>query len=62
MTRPPLPPFTDATAAEKVRLAEDAWNSHGPARVAVDCEYCSWDDAIGPMAQELAVLPPVSGG
>ena len=34
----------------------------GPARVAVDCEYCSWDDAIGPMAQELAVLPPVSGG
>ena len=35
MTRPPLPPFTDATAAEKVRLAEDAWNSHGPARVAV---------------------------
>ena len=35
MTRPPLPPFTDATAAEKVRLAEDAWNSRGPARVAV---------------------------
>lgn len=35
MTRPPLPPFTDATAAEKVRLAEDAWNSRDPARVAV---------------------------
>ena len=34
----------------------------GAARVAVDCEYHSWDDAIGPMAQELAVLPPVSGG
>ena len=34
----------------------------GTARVAVDCEYQSWDDAIGPMAQELAMLPPVSGG
>lgn len=32
------------------------------ARVAVDSEYCSWDDAIGPMAQEVAVIPPVSGG
>ncbi|MBS3649394.1 DUF1348 family protein [Pseudaminobacter sp. 19-2017] len=27
MSRPPFPPFTQATAAEKVRLAEDAWNS-----------------------------------
>jgi nuclear transport factor 2 (NTF2) superfamily protein len=35
MSRPPLPPFTDATAAEKVRLAEDAWNSRDPARVAL---------------------------
>ncbi len=34
MTRPPVPPFTDETAAEKVRLAEDAWNSRDPARVA----------------------------
>ena len=34
----------------------------GTARVAVDCEYCSWDDAIGPVAQEVAMLPPVSGG
>ena len=33
--RPPLPPFTDATAAQKVRLAEDAWNSRDPARVAL---------------------------
>jgi nuclear transport factor 2 (NTF2) superfamily protein len=32
-TRPPLPPFTAATAAEKVRLAEDAWNSRDPDRV-----------------------------
>lgn len=32
--RPPLPPFTDATAADKARLAEDAWNSRDPYRVA----------------------------
>jgi nuclear transport factor 2 (NTF2) superfamily protein len=35
MTRPPLPPFTDETAAQKVRLAEDGWNSRDPARVAM---------------------------
>lgn len=35
MSRPPLPPFDEATAAEKVRLAEDAWNSCDPARVAL---------------------------
>ncbi len=34
MSRPPLPPFTHQTAIEKVRLAEDAWNSRDPARVA----------------------------
>jgi uncharacterized protein len=33
MSRPPLPPFTTETAIEKVRLAEDAWNSCDPARV-----------------------------
>ena len=31
--RPPLPPFTPETARQKVRLAEDAWNSRDPARV-----------------------------
>jgi len=35
MSRPPLPPFTAETAAQKVRLAEDAWNSRDPARVAL---------------------------
>ena len=34
MTRPPLPPFTTETAAEKARLAEDGWNSRDPQRVA----------------------------
>lgn len=33
--RPPLPPFTAETAAQKVRLAEDGWNSRDPARVAL---------------------------
>jgi nuclear transport factor 2 (NTF2) superfamily protein len=34
MSRPPLPPFSAETAAQKARLAEDAWNSRDPARVA----------------------------
>ena len=33
--RPPLPPFTQESAAQKVRLAENAWNSRDPARVAL---------------------------
>lgn len=32
--RHPLPPFTTETAIEKVRLAEDGWNSRDPAKVA----------------------------
>ena len=34
-TRPPLPPFTRETAIQKVRLAEDAWNSRDPERVSL---------------------------
>lgn len=34
-TRPPLPPFTHETAAQKVRMAEDGWNSRDPERVAL---------------------------
>ncbi|HSP97667.1 MAG TPA: nuclear transport factor 2 family protein [Candidatus Dormibacteraeota bacterium] len=33
--RPPVPPFALATAVEKVRKAEDAWNTRDPARVAL---------------------------
>ncbi|MGA0611529.1 DUF1348 family protein [Caldimonas sp. KR1-144] len=32
-TRPPVPPFSLETAVQKVRLAEDAWNTRDPARV-----------------------------
>ncbi|MEW5833501.1 MAG: nuclear transport factor 2 family protein [Pseudomonadota bacterium] len=35
MQRPPLPPFDETTAIQKVRMAEDAWNGRDPARVAL---------------------------
>ncbi|MFF4121943.1 nuclear transport factor 2 family protein [Microbispora rosea] len=34
-TRPPLPPFTEETARQKVQAAEDAWNTRDPERVAL---------------------------
>jgi uncharacterized protein len=34
-TRPPLPPFTVDTAAQKARAAEDAWNTQDPQRVSL---------------------------
>ena len=34
MSRPPLPPFTHESAVQKVRLAEDGWNSRNPQQVA----------------------------
>jgi nuclear transport factor 2 (NTF2) superfamily protein len=41
--RPPLPPFTRDTAIQKVRLAEDAWNTRDPELVALgytpDCHW-----------------------
>jgi Protein of unknown function (DUF1348) len=41
--RPPLPPFSLESAIQKVRLAEDAWNSRDPERVSlaytVDSEW-----------------------
>jgi uncharacterized protein len=43
MSRPPLPPFNLETALQKVRMAEDGWNSQDPVRVAaaytVDCQW-----------------------
>lgn len=41
--KPPLPPFTLETAKQKIKLAEDAWNSRDPERVSkgytVNCEW-----------------------
>ena len=42
-TKPPLPPFTIKSATQKVRMAEDAWNSRDPDRVAqVYTENTQW--------------------
>ncbi|MGO1120635.1 nuclear transport factor 2 family protein [Rhodovibrionaceae bacterium A322] len=35
MSRPPFPPFTADTARQKVRAAEDGWNSRNPAKVSL---------------------------
>lgn len=43
MTRPPLPPFTRESAIQKVRLAEDGWNTRNPEKVSLaytpDCRW-----------------------
>ena len=54
-TKPPLPPFTPQSAAQKVRLAEDAWNSRDPDRVVPKPQTA--DIADGELR---VVLPPVS--
>jgi len=42
-SKPPLPPFTPETAAKKVRLAEDAWNTRDPnVVVGVYTEQTRW--------------------
>ena len=46
-TKPPLPPFTTETSAQKVRMAEDAWNTRDPARVAqVYTEDTVWRNRV----------------
>ena len=42
MSRPPLPPFTRETARQKARMAEDAWNTREPERVALAYTEDSW--------------------
>ncbi len=34
-SKPPFPPFTEVTAAQKVQAAEDAWNTRNPERIAL---------------------------
>ena len=47
MTRPPIPPFTEETAIEKVRLAEDAWNTRTPNNVAAAySEETQWRNRV----------------
>ena len=43
MSRPPLPPFTRETAIQKIRAAEDGWNTRNPEKVALAyTEDCYW--------------------
>lgn len=52
--KPPCPPFDLASAAQKVRLAEDAWNTRDPDRVAlVYTEDTRWRNRVEfPMGRE----------
>jgi nuclear transport factor 2 (NTF2) superfamily protein len=59
-SRPPLPPFTEETARQKVRAAEAAWNTREPARVAaaytVDSIWRNRDEFITGRAEIEAFL------
>ncbi|MBV6650601.1 MAG: nuclear transport factor 2 family protein, partial [Hoeflea sp.] len=35
MSRPPFPPFTEQSAVQKIRAAEDGWNGRDPAKIAL---------------------------
>ena len=58
--RPPLPPFTLETAIQKVRLAEDAWNTRDPERVSlaytVDSRWRNRSEFVTGRPQIVALL------
>jgi uncharacterized protein len=60
MPRPPLPPFTLETAVQKVRLAEDAWNTRDPEKVAsaytVDSRWRNRSEFLTGRAEIVAFL------
>ena len=73
MSRPPLPPFTRETAAQKARMAEDAWNSRDPERVALAyTEDSVWRnraeffqgraEIVGFLTRKWAAVSRVNGG
>lgn len=59
-TRPPLPPFTEDSARQKVQAAEDAWNSRDPERVALayteDTEWRNRSEFVNGRSQVVAFL------
>jgi len=61
-TRPPAPPFSHDTATEKVRLAEDAWNSRDPETVAQgytpDCHWRNRAEIVGGREPIIATISP----
>jgi uncharacterized protein len=58
--RPPLPPFTEETARQKIQMAEDAWNSRDPERVAkaytVESEWRNRSEIINGREEIIAFL------
>ena len=58
--RPPLPPFTEETARQKVQSAEDAWNTRDPERVALaytaDTEWRNRSEFVNGRAQVVEFL------
>lgn len=60
MSKPPFPPYDAATAAQKARLAEDAWNSRDPERVALaytpDCTWRNRAEFVQGRAEIVAFL------
>jgi uncharacterized protein len=58
--RPPVPPFTRETAAQKVRGAEDGWNSRDPAKVSlaytVDSRWRNRAEFVNGRAEIVAFL------
>jgi uncharacterized protein len=59
-TRPPLPPFDEASARAKVQAAEDAWNTRDPERVAAaytpDSVWRNRDEFLTGRAEIVAFL------
>ena len=59
-SRPPVPPFTRDTAIQKVRMAEDGWNSRDPAKVAlaytVDSRWRNRSEFVNGREQIIAFL------
>jgi uncharacterized protein len=59
-TRPPVPPFTRESAVQKVRLAEDEWNSRDPEKVAlaytIDSRWRNRSEFVNGRAEIIAFL------
>lgn len=59
-SKPPFPPFTEETAAQKVRMAEDAWNAKIPEKVAmaytVDSEWRNRSEFINGRQEIISFL------
>ena len=63
--RPPVPPFTEETARQKVQAAEDAWNTRDPERVAgaytEDSQWRNRDEFVTGRAEIVEFLTPQVG-